>query len=89
LLEPPGVSDVNPTGITDSLGFAQAIVAYPKNYASWTEVTLEASTGGAGATPASASFFLVGAASDYSDLGVAPPGAISPFGQSGNCADTL
>jgi hypothetical protein len=89
LLDPPGVSDVNPTGITDATGFAQATISYPKNYASWAQVTLEASTGGAGATPATATFFLVGLATDYSDLSVAPPGAISPFGQSGSCADTL
>jgi len=89
LLEPPGVSDVNPTGITDATGFAQATISYPKNYASWAQVTLEASTGGAGATPATATFFLVGLATDYADLGVAPPGVFSPFGQSGSCGDTL
>ena len=89
LLEPPGVSAVNATGVSDGFGFAQATVTYPKNYASWAQVTLEASTGGAGATPATATFFLVGLADDYSDLNVAPPGAISPFGQSGSCADTL
>jgi hypothetical protein len=89
LLEPPGVSAVNPTAISDSLGFAQATIAYPKDYAYWTEVTLEARTGASGVTPATATFFLVGLASDYSNLGVAPPGIFSPFGQSGNCADTL
>jgi hypothetical protein len=89
LLEPPGVSDVNPVGMTDGSGVALATITYPKNYASWAQVTLEATTGGAGATPASATFFLVGAASDYTDLTVAPPGVFSPFGLSGNCADTL
>jgi len=89
LLDPPGVSDVNPTGVTDASGFAQATISYPKNYASWAQVTLEASTGGAGATPATATFFLDGLASDYSDLTIAPPGDISPFGQSGSCANTL
>src|SRR6267143_2212682 len=89
LLDPPGVSDVNPTGVTDASGFAQATISYPKNYAFWAQVTLEASTGGAGATPATATFFLDGLATDYSDLTIAPPGQISPFGQSGSCADTL
>jgi len=89
LLDPPGVSDVNPTGITDASGFAQATISYPKNYASWAQVTLEASTGGAGATPATATFFLVSLAADYADLAVDPPGRISPFGQGGSCADTL
>jgi len=89
LLEPPGVSDVNPIGISDANGIATATITYPKNYASWTQVTLEASTAGTVITPATSTFFLVGLASDYSDLNVAPPGDISPFGQSGNCADTL
>ena|SRR5256885_7036752 len=89
LLDPPGVSDVNPTGVTDASGFAQATIMYPKNYAFWAQVTLEASTGGAGATPATATFFLDGLASDFSDLNVAPPGFFSPFGDSGSCADTL
>jgi hypothetical protein len=89
LLEPPGVSDVNPTAITDAFGIATATVTYPKNYASWTQVTLEASTAGTVITPATSTFFLVGLASDYADLNVAPPGDISPFGSSGNCADTL
>ena len=88
LLEPPGVSTVNPTGVTDSFGFAQATIAYPKNYARWAEVTLEASTGGAGSTPATATFELEGLATDYSDLNVAAPGDPSPFGQSNSCADT-
>jgi hypothetical protein len=89
LLEPPGVSDVNPFAITDTDGVARATITYPKNYASWAQVTLEANTGGAGATPATATFVLDGLASDYADLGVAPPGDISPFGKSGSCADTL
>jgi len=89
LLEPPGVSDVNPTGVTDANGFAQATILYPKNYARWTQVTLEASTGGAGSTPATATFELEGLATDYSDLTVAPPGDPSPFGTSNSCADTL
>src|SRR5882762_8561026 len=54
LPDPPGLADGNPTGITDATGFAQATISYPKNYASWAQVTLEASTGGAGATPATA-----------------------------------
>ena len=88
LLEPPGVSDVNPTGVSDATGFARATVSYPKNYARWAQVTLEASTGTSG-TPATATFFLEGVASDYADLTVGPPGGLSPFGNSASCADTL
>lgn len=89
LLEPPGVSDVNPTGVSNSDGVAFATVTYPQNYAQWAQVTLEASTGGAGATPARATFELEGLASDYSDLTVSAPGDPSPFGQSNSCADLL
>jgi hypothetical protein len=87
LLDPPGVSAVNPSGLTDASGLAQATITYPKNYATWAQTTLEARSGAG--TPATATFFLDGLASDYSNLGVAPPGAISPFGQSGSCANTL
>jgi predicted small secreted protein len=88
LLTPFGAAAVNPTGVSDSLGFADAVIAYAKDYAFWTTVTLEARVGVSG-TPATATFDLVGLASDYSNLGVAPPGQPSPFGTSGNCADTL
>jgi hypothetical protein len=88
LLDPPGVADVTPTGVSDASGIARATITYPKNYATWAEFTLEARTGASG-TPARAAFILVGSATDYSDLSSAPPGAFSPFGQSGSCANTL
>lgn len=84
LLEPPGVSSVNATGVSDATGFARATVSYPKNYATWAQVTLLA-TSGVG-TPAEANFYLDGLASDYTNLTVSPPGAISPFGANNNCA---
>lgn len=87
LLDPPGVSAVNPTGLSDASGIAQATITYPKNYATWAQVTLEARSGAG--TPATATFFLDGLATDYSNLGIAPPGDISPFGQSGSCANTF
>ena len=86
LLDPPGVADVNPTGISDASGVAQATITYPKNYARWAQLALEARVGAG--TPATATFELAGLATDYSDLTVAPPGDISPFGNSGSCADT-
>jgi hypothetical protein len=89
-LEPPGVATVNPTGITDASGIAEAEITYPKDYATWAEVTLEARSGVAGNDPPDTkTFFLVGLASDYSDTSVAPPGASSPFGTGTSCADTL
>ena len=88
LLEPPGVSDVNPTAVSDTSGFATATIAYPQNYATWTSVTLEASTTGSGAVPARASFILPGLASDYSNASADPPGRFSPFGTSTLCTNT-
>lgn len=89
LLEPPGVSDVNPTAVSDASGFATATVSYPQNYATWTSVTLEASTTNSGPVPATATFTLPGLASDYSTAGAPPPGATSPFGSSALCTNTL
>jgi hypothetical protein len=88
LLEPPGVSDVNPTAVSDASGFATATIAYPQNYATWTSVTLEASATGSGPVPATATFTLPGLASDYSTLTAAPPGQVSPFGANALCTST-
>jgi len=90
-LEPPGVATVNPSGTTDASGIAEATITYPKNYALWAEVTLEARTGvSTNDPPAQATFFLVGLASDYSDITISPPGQFSPFGDtSASCANTL
>src|SRR5712691_7035015 len=87
LLDSLGHSTVNTTGISDATGFARATISYPKDAASWSELTLVAGSGVG--TPATATFFLVGLATDYSDLAVAPPGFFSPFGAGGSCADTL
>ena len=87
LLDPPGVADVNPIGVSDASGIAQATITYPKNYANWAQLSLEARAGAG--TPATATFELVGLASDYADLTFDPPGRFSPFGQNGNCASTL
>jgi hypothetical protein len=89
-LEPGGVATVNPTAVTDASGVAEAIITYPKSYAHWAEVELEARTGVVGNDPPTiAKFFLVGLAADYSDIAVSPPGNPSPFGFSTTCADTL
>jgi len=87
LLDSLGHSTVNITGISDATGFARATISYPKDAASWSELTLVAGSGVG--TPATATFFLVGLATDYSNLAVAPPGFFSPFGAGGSCADTL
>jgi len=87
LLDSLGHSTVNTTGISDGFGIARATIVYPKDAATWSELTLVAGSGVG--TPATATFFLVGLATDYSNLAVAPPGFFSPFGAGGSCADTL
>jgi hypothetical protein len=87
LLDSLGHSTVTTTGISDASGFARATISYPKDAATWSELTLVAGSGVG--TPATATFFLVGLATDYSDLNVAPPGFFSPFGAGGSCANIL
>jgi hypothetical protein len=87
-LDPGNVASVNATGTTDQNGIALATLTYPKSYATWTEVQLQASAGVVGNDPpTTATFFLVGLASDYTNKDVPPPGEISPFGVVQNCAD--
>ena len=87
-LDPGNVASVNATGTTDQNGIALATLTYPKSYATWTEVQLQASAGVVGNDPpTTATFFLVGLASDYTNKDVPPPGEFSPFGVVQNCAD--
>ena len=89
-LEPGGVATVNSTGTTDAFGNATATISYPKDHSSWTEVVLEARSGVVGNDPpTTVTFFLVGVASDYTNITVAPPGQTSPYGTSASCANTL
>ena len=87
LLDSLGHSAVNTTGVSDATGVARATIVYPKDAATWSELTLVAGSGAG--TPATATFFAEGAATDYSNLAIAPPGFFSPFGAGGSCADTL
>ena len=87
LLDSLGHSAVNTTGVSDATGVARATIVYPKDAATWAELTLVAGSGVG--TPATATFFAEGAATDYSNLAIAPPGFFSPFGAGGSCADTL
>jgi adhesin/invasin len=68
---------------TGSDGFASFDIMYAKQYAFWVKVRLTARIEVAGSEDiADDEFFLVGAADDYSDEKVAPPGQISSFGLS-------
>lgn len=78
------------TVTTDANGFGIVDVFYAQEFARWVEVTLEAKTSVQGTEFAeSTTFFLDIAASDVNNEDITPPGVISPFGQSNNCADTL
>ena len=91
-LDPGGVATVNTSAVTDAAGNATATITYPKDHSHWAEVTLVARTGVAGNDPpTTVSFFLPGAAADYTDLAVSPPGPISPYGAGTSvlCTNTL
>jgi hypothetical protein len=87
-LDPGNVASVNASATTDANGVALATLEYARSFASWVEVRLQASAGVVGNDPpTTATFFLVGLASDYTDKNVAPPGAISPYGTAASCAN--
>ena len=80
ILDPNGDAVVT-TSSTTSGGFATATITYSKSYATWVVVSLEARAGTSGNDPpAVVTLGLPGAAADYADLNVAPPGQFSPFG---------
>jgi hypothetical protein len=79
----------NGTFTTDAAGFGIVDVFYPQDHARWVGVTLEATTSVQGTEFAEASTFILPiSGDDVSDEDQAPPGVISPFGQSNSCLDT-
>lgn len=89
-LDPGGIASVNAFAMTDVNGVATASIVYPKNYAQWTEVTLEATAGVVGTDPPTrVTFVLPGLASDYTNITISPPGQISPFGKAILCTNPL
>jgi len=88
-LDPGNVAGVNGSALTDDNGFAAPILKYAKEYANWTEVTLEGRAGVVGDDPPStAKFTLPGIADDYATPNP-PPGVVSPFGSDSVCTDDL
>jgi hypothetical protein len=81
---------VTPANVTtDATGIVVAKVLYPEEYAYWLQVTLQAQTAVQGTNYyAQSTFFLPGLATDFTTQTNAPPGPISPFGQSNTCTDT-
>ena len=89
-LDPGGIASVGPSATTDANGIATASITYPKSYATWVEMILEARTRVAGNDPpALATFVLPGLITDYQFGGPASFGSTSPYGASASCSNTL
>lgn len=96
LIEAGNIATASAQGIgggtltTNSSGFGFIDVVYPQEYAFYIQVTLTATASVAGTEFAEPTTFVVtGAATDFNNESVAPPGIVSPFGISNTCADTL
>lgn len=80
-LEPGNVTSVPLSVTLDANGTGQFDVTYPKDRAYWVQVFVAATvTVNGDQGVARASFILPGLSSDYTDLKVAPPGQVSPYG---------
>jgi hypothetical protein len=81
-LEAGNIALVTPRSVvTNDTGYALVDVIYPKEYAYWLTVSLEALTSVQGTEYARTStFVLPGASTDFSTQNIGPPGPDSPFG---------
>jgi hypothetical protein len=88
-LDPVIPMTITASGKTDANGTAIVSMSYPKDRAYWLDVdfTIRAAVSGSEASYVGYTM-LRGAAADYSTLNVAPPGAVSPYGQSTFCSNT-
>lgn len=88
-LDPGNVASVTPASVTTANGGTGLVkIYYPKDHALWVKVRLTATATVAGTqSSTSADFWLPGAASDYNQQAVAPPGATSPYGSAATCAN--
>lgn len=87
----PGQVAVTSVGsaTTDSTGSATVNLLYPKDHAYWVAVRLTATATVQGAqSSTSVDFWLPGAASDYNQSTVGPPGQTSPYGTGTSCIDS-
>lgn len=89
VLDPGNPVTVSPGMITtDAEGFGFIDVVYPQSMATWVSVRLSAIIEVTGTEfTESRTFDLAIAGSDISDINVAPPGDVSPFGSADSCAD--
>jgi fibronectin type 3 domain-containing protein len=88
-LDPGNMVSVTAT-TTDSTGHSTVSLVYARDYASWANVRLEVRASMWGSTTmASQTYELQGAAADYTDITIYPPGRTSPFGSNTTCFAAL
>lgn len=86
-LESENPTTVDKAAITNSSGFSEFRVRYPKDYASWTQVELTATASVAGTESSTTQEFILPVLSDdVKDADKSPPGPVSPFGFAASCA---
>jgi adhesin/invasin len=74
------------SAVTGTGGTASVNLIYPKDHAYWVQVALTATATVAGTqNSTTAQFILPGLSTDYTSQTVAPPGQVSPYGQSTTC----
>lgn len=90
-VEAGNIATISPSSVTtDASGFALVNVFYPQEYAYYLDVSLNALASVQGTEFTRTTLFqLPGLSTDFNSQNTAPPGPISPFGQSASCADTL
>ena len=87
-LEPTRDATVTNSGITDEQGKITVELIYPKNTAMWSKQNITASTQVNGTEfVENTDMVLPLAGDDASDIKVAPPNILSPYGLSGSCFD--
>lgn len=87
-LDPVIPMTITSSGKTDATGTATISMTYPQDRAYWLDVdfTIRGAVSGSEARYVGYTV-LQGAADDYNTANVAPPGVVSPYGQSGLCTD--
>lgn len=88
-LDPGNAAVAAPTnGTTDANGRLDVKITYNRDHAFWVQEQLVASTTVQGTqSSTSTTFILTGAAPDYANCTVAPPGPVSPYGTHNTCVD--
>lgn len=88
-LDPGNVASVTPASVTTANGGTGLVkIYYPKDHAYWVKVRLTATATVAGTqSSTSADFWLPGAANDFNQQAVMPPGMSSPYGTAATCAN--